>query len=323
MIALQSICLLAGLLSDTPAPEVADVRKVVERSIPLLEKEGVAWLETKKCATCHHVPMMIWTHHEARQRGFKVNEEAASKLETAAIGQYLGDPNLTPTGQDKGFFEKQLGAGTIYLSLALAANATPGEESKKALERFRANFVTKQNDDGAWTTKQNQPPLVDGHDVMSMLIVVASGQDQPAASREKTLQWLAQTPVREETQALALRLLVAVTCGQAKEKTDRLEQLRSLQKEDGSWSQTKDLPADALATGQVLYSLAAAGVTSDDAAVRRATAYLAKTQQADGSWLVHTRNKNGHDPIISYYGTGWATLGLLRSVPAGEQKASP
>ncbi|MCE9527923.1 MAG: hypothetical protein K8R36_17920, partial [Planctomycetales bacterium] len=167
MMILQSICLLAGLLSDTPAPEPADVRKVVERSLPFLEKEGVGWLETKKCATCHHVPMMIWTHHEARQRGFKVNEEAASKLETAAIGQYLGDPNLTPTGQDKGFFEKQLGAGTIYLSLALAANATPGEESKKALERFRANFVSKQNDDGSWTTKQNQPPLVDGHDVMS------------------------------------------------------------------------------------------------------------------------------------------------------------
>ncbi|MCE9529421.1 MAG: hypothetical protein K8R36_25510 [Planctomycetales bacterium] len=320
---MQSICLLAGLLSDAPAPEPADVRKVIERSIPFLEKEGVAWLEIKKCATCHHVPMMIWTHHDARQRGFKVNEEAASKLETAAIGQYLRDPNLTPTGQDKGFFEKQLGAGTIYLSLALAANATPNEESKKALERFRANFVTMQNDDGAWTTKQNQPPLVDGHDVMSMLIVVASGQDQPAASRQKALQWLAQTPVREDTQALALRLLVAITCGQAKEKADRLEQLRSLQKEDGSWSQTKELPADALATGQILYSLAAAGASSDDEAVRRATAYLAKTQQADGSWLVHTRNKNGHDPIISYYGTGWATLGLLKSLPTGEPKTAP
>ena len=121
MIAVQSICLLAGFFADTPVPESVDVCKVVERSIPFLEKEGVAWLETKKCATCHHVPMMIWTHHEARQRGFKVNEESVRKLETAAIGQYLGDPDLTPTGQDKGFFEKQLGAGTIYYRIGFAA----------------------------------------------------------------------------------------------------------------------------------------------------------------------------------------------------------
>ena len=28
------------------------VRQAVEKSLPFLEKEGVAWLETKKCVTC-------------------------------------------------------------------------------------------------------------------------------------------------------------------------------------------------------------------------------------------------------------------------------
>jgi len=136
--------------------------------------------------------------------------------------------------------------------------------------------------------------------------------------REKALQWLAQAPAREESQALALRILVAVHCDQTKEKTDGLDLLRKKQREDGGWSQTKELPSDALATGQVLYSLATAGVAADDGAILRACEYLAKTQQPDGSWLVHTRNKNGHDPIISYYASGWATLGLLRTLPQGK-----
>lgn len=46
----------------------------------------------------------------------------------------------------------------------------------------------------------------------------------------------------------------------------------------------------------------------------RAQRSLSSNQQDHGSWLVHTRNPNSHDVIISFYGTGWATLGLIRSL---------
>src|SRR4029079_7658234 len=82
---------------------VGDVRAAITRSLPFLEDEGMAWMETRKCTTCHHVPMMLWTHREARQRGFAVDDEAMAKAQTWALDQYLGHPEFMPTGQDKGF----------------------------------------------------------------------------------------------------------------------------------------------------------------------------------------------------------------------------
>jgi hypothetical protein len=301
------------------AADADAARKCIERSLPFLEKGAVEWMQTKKCATCHHVPMMLWTHYEARRHGFPVNDKAVQELESQALAHYLGHPELTPTGQDTGFMEKKLGPGTVYLSLALQANPAPGDEAVKALEKLRDNFVARQNENGSWTTKVNQPPLVDGHDAMTMLILTALGtgdlNGKNREARERAVGWLKETPAREESQRLVLRLLVAVQSGDKDEISRNVERLRSQQQEDGGWKQVASHATDALATGQALYALSAAGVPSDDAAILRARAFLSSTQAEDGSWLVHTRNPNGHDPIISFYGTGWATLGLLRTLP--------
>lgn len=77
---------------------------------------------------------------------------------------------------------------------------------------------------------------------------------------------------------------------------------------------------DALATGQALYALGTAGAGGDDPAVRRGWYYLAAAQQKDGSWLVQSRNPNAHPPVISYFATDWATLGLVRTLPAAPHR---
>jgi hypothetical protein len=301
------------------APDAGDVRQCVQRSLPFLEKEAVEWMQTKKCVTCHHIPMMLWTHYEARKHGFAVNEKAVEDLASQALAHYLDHPEFTPTGQDTGFMEKNLGPGTVYLSLALAANGAAGESSIKGLQRFRDNFVARQNENGSWTTTTNSPPLVDGHDSMTMLILAALGNsdlnEQNREGRERALRWLKETPIRQQSQPLALRILVAVQSADKDEVSRDVELLRGLQQSDGGWNQLAGLATDALATGQALYALNAAGAGPDDSAVRRACRFLTTTQQQDGSWLVHTRNPNSHDPVISYYGTAWAILGLLRTLP--------
>src|SRR4051812_21344890 len=51
------------------------VRDAVSRSLPFLEKEGVAWMEGRSCMSCHHVPFLLWSHRSAQARGFKVDSQ--------------------------------------------------------------------------------------------------------------------------------------------------------------------------------------------------------------------------------------------------------
>ncbi len=68
--------LSATLWADDQAP-VSDtvVRDAVSRSLPFLEKEGVAWMNTRLCMSCHHVPFLLWSHRLAQAQGFTVESQ--------------------------------------------------------------------------------------------------------------------------------------------------------------------------------------------------------------------------------------------------------
>ncbi len=94
----------------------------------------------------------------------------------------------------------------------------------------------------------------------------------------------------------------------------------SLQHGDGGWGQEAGLASDAYATGQALYFLSLAGVARDRAEVRRGVAFLVGRQKEDGSWPMTSRAHPGAKPMtnpvpITYFGSAWAVLGLVRSVP--------
>lgn len=61
--------LCAIVQADEPvAPQANDaaVREAVARSLPFLEKEGVAWMNDRGCMSCHHVPFLLWSHRAAQ-----------------------------------------------------------------------------------------------------------------------------------------------------------------------------------------------------------------------------------------------------------------
>lgn len=65
---------LAFLLSCLAVQDDADrARAAVERSLPYLEKEGIAWIQKRDCLSCHQVPFMLWAHHEAQANGIAVD----------------------------------------------------------------------------------------------------------------------------------------------------------------------------------------------------------------------------------------------------------
>ena len=59
-----------------PTPDA--VRQSVERSLPFVEKAGLAWISERRCNSCHTVSFMLWSHQEALTSGVKVD---AKKLD--------------------------------------------------------------------------------------------------------------------------------------------------------------------------------------------------------------------------------------------------
>lgn len=62
--------------ADEPAT-VEQARQTIGRSLPFIEKEGVAWKQKRGCVTCHQVSTLVWSALEARRHGFEVD---ANKL---------------------------------------------------------------------------------------------------------------------------------------------------------------------------------------------------------------------------------------------------
>ncbi len=81
LISSVSVPILATVLAvhvaaaaNTP-PDADEVRKVVEKSLPFLEKGGAAWMYQKReCAGCHHA-LMLWSFNEARVQGLAVDDK--------------------------------------------------------------------------------------------------------------------------------------------------------------------------------------------------------------------------------------------------------
>jgi hypothetical protein len=153
--------------------------------------------------------------------------------------------------------------------------------------------------------------------------VAADPKEGPAErkSREGAAAWLGKIEPGSGTQATSLRLLRAVREGAPAEEIEaQVGRLLGKQNGDGGWGQDDALPSDAFATGQALYFLNLAGAGRDREEIRRGVAFLVGKQKENGSWPMTSRAHPGAkvftNPVpITYFGSSWATLGLMRSLP--------
>jgi squalene-hopene/tetraprenyl-beta-curcumene cyclase len=76
------LCCLGFVIATSRADDSAQVsdaavREAVARTLPFLEKEGVAWMNERGCMSCHHMPFLLWSHRAAQAHGLAVD---AAKL---------------------------------------------------------------------------------------------------------------------------------------------------------------------------------------------------------------------------------------------------
>jgi squalene-hopene/tetraprenyl-beta-curcumene cyclase len=335
LVTLAALVAIAGPLHSDPPVATAtpqEARRAAERGLEFLQKDAATWRKDHQCATCHHGTMTVWALAEAKSRGYAVAPEILRETAQRTKDRFLAridQPRDTRPGWSM--------VTTAALYLALMAQTVPQQDAVTAdeLKRIAGHLLRHQEADGSWSwasapAQNRPPPFFESDEVATLLAYQVLGPQVPAdpqapseirAAREKAATWLAKAPPTDTTQAAALRLLGAVRAATPALQPE-ITRFLSRQNPDGGWGQLPGAPSDAYATGQALYVLAVAGASPDRAEVQRAVAFLVRSQKEDGSWPMVGRAHPGAVPAknlvpITYFGSAWAVLGLVRSGPAG------
>jgi hypothetical protein len=201
---------------------------------------------------------------------------------------------------------------------------------------IRSLLLEWQEPDGSWLAQGQLPSMKwDGekemNDATTMWSVLAvsacdSVEESLLRSRQRALEYLKTSAPGKTVQSLALHLMIAHKFGDPSRAGALRSELLARQREDGGWSWWKDnRTSDAFATGQALYALGSTGCNGRDPAVARAWKFLIQSQAEDGSWEVPQESINTRPRklnVYTFWGTTWAAIGILQTLPATEATAS-
>jgi hypothetical protein len=259
---------------------------------------------------------------EAKQHGYAVDGPVLAELTKWVAESGDGKTGLPrPAAAPKALNEK-----AVQFALALGADSRLDAASQEGMKRLLKTVESDQIESGAWSSwPETRQPIFGNSDerttvqaTLALMPAAARGDALAKAVRDKGVQWLDHTKTDNDPQSIALRLVLAKRLGRPADALEPLIQhIEKRQNADGGWSQAKDMPSDAWATGQALYALAQAGVKPGESAVARGHAFLIKTQRGDGSWPMTSRpikpGDTGSKSLIpiTCAGSAWAILGLV------------
>ena len=334
-----ALTVAGGAVGGEPAPgDAPRTRAAVERAIEYLRDESEAWLDTRKCAACHHVPLPLWALIESKRRGYAVDDAFLAKTVDSLLGseanlrasRIFPDPAAKPDPRPQG---RGLNMGLPMLAVAARALPKLTDAQTRSLKLVADEIVGKQQTDGSWEffATLRRPPINETQSTDVAWIVMALRDELNPGSPEshraalaKAVAWLDAKPPSDLHQDMVMKVLLWSRTGRPREAIrPTLDALLALQRPDGGWSQTVPKPrSDAFATGQTLYALSLAGARADDPAVKRGIAFLVATQAEDGSWPMTSRSTpNGEEGSakdlspITCAASSWATLALVKLVP--------
>jgi hypothetical protein len=310
--------------AEEPSTQPGDVNAAIERGLEFLADEAIAWKVEHNCVSCHHAALIAWSMHEAKELGHSVDEPTLTEL-TQWIAQ-SGDGKTGVARPESA--PRAANSKAVWFALALGAIPQRDATAQTGLDLLITTIKSDQGENGSWVSwPDTRPPIFGNSDesltalaAIALLAPGSSGDDAATGARDQAVKWLDETKTDDDSQSIALRLVLWSSLGRpAAEMRPLVERIKERQNPDGGWSQTKDMASDAWATGQALYALAHAGIASSDPAIARAHAYLIETQRDDGSWPMTSRptkpGGEGAKNLIPITGAGsaWAVLGLVRS----------
>lgn len=330
-------------ISTAIAPATTEqIQQTVDRAIGYLRTESAAWLNTRKCAACHHAPLPLWALSEAERQGYAIDKKYLADTVESLLGsnekllasKIFPNPADPPDPRPQG---RGLNMGLPFLAVAVRSMPSLTERQKQSLTLIAEEIVRKQQADGSWEffATLRRPPINESQTTDAAWIILAltgeTGTDVSEPQRAtlaKAMAWFDAAGHCELHQEKVLRLLVGLRTGRPREAVQStVDELLALQRADGGWSQSVPEPrSDAFATGQTLYVLSLAGYKAERPEIKRAMDFLVATQAADGSWPMISRATPDGSPgsaklltPITCAASSWATLGLVRLVPKEER----
>lgn len=336
---LTGLCFAHPAVGAEPEPipraTPLQVHQAVDRAIGYLQTECAAWLKSRGCAACHHVPMPLWALSEADRRGYTIDKKFVSDTTESLLGskdklmasKIFPNPADPPDPRPSG---RGLNMGLPVLAVAARSMTALTDSQKKSLTLITEEIVKKQQPDGSWEFFANlrRPPIneTQATDVAWIVLALQGEADAPEPRRAaltKAVAWL-DAKRSDGHQDRALKVIIGVRAAAPRKAVQAaVDDLLALQRPDGGWSQTiPELKSDAFATGQSLYALSLAGLGADRTELHRGVDFLVATQKPDGSWpMVSRATPNGESGSaklltpITCAATSWATLGLANVAP--------
>src|ERR1700676_522815 len=225
---LLGLCLSRPALADQPTSfpraTTQQVHQTVDRAIGYMQTESAAWLNTRKCAACHHVPMPLWALSETEREGYAIDKKSVADTTESLLGskdklmasKIFPDPAAPPDPRPQG---GGLNMGLAFLAVAARSLPALTEGQKQSLKLIAQEIISKQQPDGSWEffATLRRPPINESQTTDAAWIIMAlegeTGPDVPQSQRtalSKAIAWLDAAKPSDLHQDKVMKVLMGV-----------------------------------------------------------------------------------------------------------------
>jgi len=328
----------SGVSADEPAPtrkpapnsarEPLAAKLSLARSAEFLDAATLAWTQQRRCGSCHTSypylmarPMLGDARAPALLQMRKFFEDRVAGWDRGGKGAGL------PEGTE-GVTEVVATAATLAFHDAQSTGKLHAR-TRQALDRM---WMLQQKE-GSWTWNKHELPPLEHDDYYGVAFAAVGVGHAPDgyAQTDKARAGLAKIrryfqankspDLHHKTMLLWASLKVEGLMTDEERKATVKELLR-LQRPDGGWSlpslgswkRHNDQPndpttSDGYGTGFVVYVLRQAGVSADNAQLKRGVAWLKTNQRESGRWFTRSLS-NDRAHYITNAGTAFAVMAL-------------